>query len=43
MVALPPPAAHTAPYLIVEQEGDVAVVGGRRGGGDLLVGRLPLL
>ncbi len=42
-VASPPPPAHSAPYLIVEQGGNAAIVGGRSVGGDPLCGRCPLL
>ncbi len=42
-VTAPPPPSHTSPYLIVEQRGDAAIVGCRRGFGDPLGDRRPLL
>jgi hypothetical protein len=41
MLIVPPPAAHTVPYLIVEQGSDAATVGGRSGVRDPLGGCRP--
>ena len=42
-VAPHPPAAHTSPYLIVEEGVEAAIVVGRSAGGDTLGGHNPLL